>query len=80
LAAIWDAHNGAQEGSYLSQGLDGNTTSSNGYDSGVPPGWVNDTYVSATPQDGEYAFLRIYDGLTGPHANWGMNVALQVLP
>jgi hypothetical protein len=79
LAAIWDAHNGSQQGSYLGQGLNGSTTSSNGYDSGVPPGWLNDTYVSATPQDGEYAFLRIYDGLVGPHANWGMNVALQVL-
>ena len=79
LAAIWDAHNGSQEGTYLNQGLDSSTTSSNGYESGVPSGWVNDTYVSATPQDGEYAFLRIYDGLSGPHANWGMNVALQVL-
>ena len=64
LFAIWDAHNGAETGTGSS---------------GVPPGWSNDSYVSATPFQSEHAFIRIYDGLIEPHANWGMNVALQVL-
>ena len=81
LAAIWDAHNGAKVGSYFDKGLSYTGESIGGYDSGAPPAWVHGSYVSATPlgPSGEYAYIRIYDGLIEPHANWGMNVALQVL-
>jgi hypothetical protein len=71
LFAIWDAHNGGQAGTGMS---------------GMPPGWITESYVSATPfiknwyaPKDEYAFIRTYDGLIEPHANWAMNVALQVL-
>ena len=49
--------------------------------SGAPSTWVNDSYVSATPwpSSTDYAALRVYDGLVFNHANWAMNVALQVL-
>ena len=81
LSAIWDAYNGTREGSYLGQGLDGGNRGSGDVTSGAPAAWVNDTYVSATPwpSSSEYASLRTYDGLVLAHANWGMNVALQVL-
>lgn len=75
LAAIWDAYNGSRAGTY--PGMTGASTNADG--SGVPPAWDNGSYVSATPFSGSYAYIRIYDGLIEPHANWAMNVALQVL-
>ena len=75
LAAIWDAHNGARVGTY--PGIAEPSTNVDG--SGVPPAWAIGAYVSATPFSGGYAYIRIYDGLIEPHANWAMNVALQVL-
>ena len=68
-------------GSYTGQGLDGSNRGSDNITSGAPAAWVNDSYVTATPwaSDAEYAALRVYDGWVFNHANWGMNVALQVL-
>jgi hypothetical protein len=81
LSAIWDAYNGTLVGSYSGQGLNGSNRGSGNITSGAPAAWVNDSYVSATPwpSSTDYAALRVYDGLVFNHANWGMNVALQVL-
>jgi hypothetical protein len=81
LSAIWDAYNGTLVGSYADQGLDGSNRGSGDITSGAPGAWVNDSYVSATPwpSSTDYAALRVYDGLVFNHANWVMNVALQVL-
>jgi Ca2+-binding RTX toxin-like protein len=79
LSAIWDAYNGTFAGSYASKGLNSSNRGTGDATSGAPSAWVNDSYISATPLGGEYAFLRLYDGLVEPHANWAMNVALQVL-
>jgi hypothetical protein len=81
LSAIWDAYNGTLVGSYSGQGLNGSNRGSGNITSGAPSTWVNDSYVSATPwpSSTDYAALRVYDGLVFNHANWGMNVALQVL-
>jgi hypothetical protein len=81
LSAIWDAYNGTRVGSYSGQNLDSSNRGSGDITSGAPGAWVNDSYVSATPwpSSTDYAALRVYDGLVFNHANWGMNVALQVL-
>ncbi len=81
LSAIWDAYNGTLVGSYSGQGLDSSNRGSGNITSGAPGAWVNDSYVSATPwaSSTDYAALRVYDGLVFNHANWPMNVALQVL-
>jgi len=81
LSAIWDAYNGTLVGSYSGQGLNGSNRGSGNITSGAPGAWVNDSYVSATPwpSSTDYAALRVYDGLVFNHANWVMNVALQVL-
>jgi hypothetical protein len=81
LSAIWDAYNGTLVGSYSGQGLNGSNRGSGNITSGAPGAWVNDSYVSATPwpSSTDYAALRVYDGLVFNHANWPMNVALQVL-
>jgi hypothetical protein len=81
LSAIWDAYNGTLVESYEGKGLDGSNRGSGNITSGAPAAWVNDSYVSATPwpSSTDYAALRVYDGLVFNHANWGMNVALQVL-
>jgi uncharacterized delta-60 repeat protein len=81
LSAIWDAYNGTLVGSYAGQDLNSTNRGSGNITSGAPSTWVNDSYVSATPwpAGNEYAALRVYDGLVFNHANWAMNVALQVL-